>query len=198
MSESCFFALEAGYIEYQSLVKVKIHGEFIETTPGRIIFSQAIPKKVGFQNKTFGEKELQRLISDVLIFHGADVLVQMLDVLKELGFKYATAFGATIGVSDVVIPETKSNLISQADKEVTLIQQQYQSGIMTNEERYNRVVELWSKTNDKLTEELMEELGKDNNGFNPIYLMAHSGARGSKNQIRQLAAHARIDGEAVR
>ncbi len=80
----------------------------METTPGRIIFSRAIPSKVGFQNKTFGEKELQRLISDVLMFYGADVLVEMLDVLKQLGFKYATSFGATIGVSDVLIPKNKT------------------------------------------------------------------------------------------
>ncbi len=182
-----FFALENGYIEYQTLIRVAIDGQMLETTPGRIIFSRAIPKKIGFQNKTFGERALQQLISDVLIFYGADVLVEMLDVLKELGFKYATAFGATIGVSDVLIPKNKETLISQADTEVNQIQQQYRSGVMTNEERYNRVVELWSRTNDKLTEELMEELKQDNNGFNPIYLMAHSGARGSKNQIRQLA-----------
>lgn len=185
--QEVFFALENGFIEYQSLVKVRINGEMIETTPGRIVFSRALPSPVGFQNKTFGEKDLQRLISDVLSIYGADVLVTMLDAVKELGFTYATKFGATIGVSDVLVPKGKEKLIKQADKEVTQIQQQYQSGIMTNEERYNRVVELWSRTNDSLTEELMDELSKDNNGFNPIYLMANSGARGSKNQIRQLA-----------
>lgn len=182
-----FFALESAYIEHQSLIRVSIDGKVMETTPGRIIFSRAMPSKVGFQNKTFGEKELQQLISDVLVFYGADVLVEMLDVLKELGFKYATAFGATIGVSDVLIPKNKQKLIGEADVEVNKIQQQYRNGTMTNEERYNRVVELWSRTNDKLTEDLMEELKQDNVGFNPIYLMAHSGARGSKNQIRQLA-----------
>jgi DNA-directed RNA polymerase subunit beta' len=111
----------------------------------------------------------------------------MLDSLKDLGFKYATVFGATIGVSDVIIPKEKSSLIQNADVEVKQVNDQYQSGVMTNEERYNRVVEIWSRANEKLTDLLMEVLEKDNDGFNPIYMMANSGARGSKNQIRQLS-----------
>ncbi len=180
------FAVENDYIEYQALIKVRIDGKFIETTAGRITFSSALPDRIPFQNKTFGEKELRDLISFVYNEFETAVLVEMLDILKELGFKYATFFGSTIGVSDIIVPDNKTELIVKADKEVQTIQTQYQSGIITNEERYNRVVELWNRTNNQLTDELMNGLEKDREGFNPIFMMAHSGARGSRNQIRQL------------
>lgn len=182
-----YYALEFNYIHYQALIKFKLDGEWIETTAGRVIFSDALPSGVGFQNRTFGEKELRTLIENVYVEHGASKLVKMLDILKELGFKYATIFGSTIGVSDVIIPKEKGQLIEKADSEVKQVREQYQSGVMTNEERYNRVVEIWSRANDKLTDLLMKELEIDNDGFNPIYMMATSGARGSKNQIRQLS-----------
>lgn len=181
------YALETKHIDYQALIKLKMDGEWIETTPGRILFSDALPEQVPFQNYTFGENELRKLIGDVYQEYGASVLVKMLDTLKELGFKYATVFGSTIGVSDVIIPKEKEHLIETADKEVKQVQEQYRSGVMTNEERYNRVVEIWSRANDNLTDILMDVLKKDNDGFNPIYMMANSGARGSKNQIRQLS-----------
>lgn len=181
------YALDNNFIEYQTLIKVKINNEWMETTAGRIIFSEALPSGIAFQNKTFGEKELRTLISDVYVDFGTSVLVKMLDSLKEIGFKYATIFGSTIGVSDVIIPESKQDIIDKADKEVHQVQGQYKNGVMTNEERYNRVVEIWSRTNDILTDKLMEVLEKDADGFNPIYLMANSGARGSRNQIRQLS-----------
>ena len=181
------FALEHGFVDYQALITVRIDGALIETTAGRIIFSEALPKEVAFQNKTFGDPELRELISSVYAEHGASVVVKMLDALKELGFKYATLFGSTIGVSDIIIPESKTNLINDADSNVSQVQDQYKKGIITNEERYNRIVEIWSRANEELTNELMDELEKDKNGFNPIYMMASSGARGSRNQIKQLA-----------
>ncbi len=104
-----YYALETGYLEYQALIKIKIDGQIIETTPGRILFSQSIPKIIGFQNRTFDDTSLRKFVSDVLVLYGADVLVEMLDSLKELGFKYATFFGSTISVSDILIPKTKKH-----------------------------------------------------------------------------------------
>jgi DNA-directed RNA polymerase subunit beta' len=111
----------------------------------------------------------------------------MLDTVKELGFKYATKFGATIGMEDIVIPAEKKKLIANANAKVEEIQNQYLQGHITNEERYNRVIEVWSTTNELVTNEMMETLKKDKGGFNPVYMMANSGARGSRTQIRQLA-----------
>ena len=104
-----------------------------------------------------------------------------------MGFKYATLFGATIGIDDIIIPEIKSGMIEDANKEVAVIQNQYLTGVITQDERYNKVVEVWSKTNEDLTNEMMKELETDREGFNPVYMMADSGARGSRSQIRQLA-----------
>ena len=111
----------------------------------------------------------------------------MLDSIKELGFRYATKFGATIGMDDIIVPDAKPGMISAANEQVEQIHNQYLQGHITNEERYNRVIEVWSTTNDELTNELMKELEADKQGFNPVHMMANSGARGSRSQIRQLA-----------
>ena len=111
----------------------------------------------------------------------------MLDAIKDTGFKYATIFGATISMQDIVIPTEKKEMIETANNEVSTIQEQYLQGHITTEERYNRVVEVWSKTNEELTNTLMKTLKEDKGGFNPVYMMADSGARGSRTQIRQLA-----------
>ena len=103
----------------------------------------------------------------------------MLDSIKDLGYKYATLFGATIGLSDMIVPTTKKDLVGKANIEQQKILDQYRQGHITQEERYNRVIEVWTQTNDLLTDELMGELRKNQNGFNPLFLMADSGARGS-------------------
>jgi DNA-directed RNA polymerase subunit beta' len=118
---------------------------------------------------------------------GPFVTVQMLDAIKSVGFKYSTLFGATIGITDIVIPEEKAGLIDAANNDITKIQKQYLNGVITGEERYNKVVDIWSKTNENLTNVMMETLEVNQGGFNPVHMMATSGARGSKNQIRQLA-----------
>ena len=184
--EEVLLALDARSVEYQALIKLKREGKYLETTPGRIILNEELPKELGFLNESMGEKELRALISRIYTEHGADVTVKMLDVIKDLGFKYATRFGATIGMEDVIIPSAKRELIGKANTQVEEIQNQYLQGHITNEERYNRVVEVWSTTNELITNELMNELKKDRGGFNPVYMMAHSGARGSRTQIRQL------------
>jgi len=184
--DEVLLALDARSVDYQALIKLKREGKYLETTPGRIILNEELPKQLGFLNESMGEKELRTLISRIYSEHGADVTVKMLDVIKELGFKYATRFGATIGMEDVIIPAAKRELIGKANTQVEEIQNQYLQGHITNEERYNRVVEVWSTTNELITNELMNELKKDRGGFNPVYMMAHSGARGSRTQIRQL------------
>jgi DNA-directed RNA polymerase subunit beta' len=180
-------ALDARGVDYQAAVKVKMDGAWMDTTPGRIVLNDNIPQDLGFLNYAMGEKELLNLIAACYKDKGPAITVKMLDAVKELGFRYATRFGATIGMDDIVIPEAKKELIKDANQKVDEIQRQYLQGHITNEERYNRVIEVWSSTNELITNELMDELRVDQDGFNPVYMMAHSGARGSRSQIRQLA-----------
>ncbi|MDR1029994.1 MAG: DNA-directed RNA polymerase subunit beta' [Treponema sp.] len=159
----------------------------IETTPGRLIFNEELPKEIPFINYELKDKELRGLIEQVFADNGSWTTVKMLDAIKNTGYKYATVFGATIGVDDIVIPKEKAEMIDQASREVDSIQKQHRQGHITQEERYNRVIEVWNKTNDELTNIMMKTLEADRDGFNSIYMMANSGARGSRNQIRQLA-----------
>lgn len=184
--DEVILAREFGSITYSTKIRMKINGEVIYTSPGRLLFNEVLPKEIGFVNKTFGDKELRVLVAETYSKYGPAVTVKMLDSIKNIGFKYATLFGATIGVNDIIIPKAKKEMIEVANTEVKEIQNQYIQGHITQEERYNRVVEVWSKTNEDLTNELMDFLKKADNGFNPVYMMADSGARGSRTQIRQL------------
>jgi len=185
--DECILSVDARGVDYQAKVKVKVDGEWLDTTPGRVILNDNIPRDLGFLNYAMGEKELLNLIARCYKEKGPAVTVRMLDAVKDLGFKYATRFGATIGMDDIVIPEAKKALIKEANSKVDEIQRQYLQGHITNEERYNRVIEVWSSTNELITNELMDELRRDKDGFNPVFMMAYSGARGSRSQIRQLA-----------
>ena len=156
------------------------------TTPGRIIFNAAIPEGIPYQNYCLGDKQLRKVIGETIHTRKPSVAVELLDSVKDLGFKYATLFGATIGLSDMVVPEEKAELIEDANEKQSVVFRQYHDGQITQEERYNRVIEVWTETNEALTDKLMDELKKSQHGFNPLYLMVESGARGSKNQIRQL------------
>jgi len=186
-TDEVIYALEAGSLDYQALCKVNIDGTYVETTPGRIILNNDMPDELGFLNYDMGDKELKRLVASCFAVHGPAVTVKMLDSIKDLGFKYATLFGATISMEDIVVPEEKKDMIEEANNLVLNIQEQYLQGHITQEERYNRVVEVWSKTNEDLTNVLMKTLKSDREGFNPVYMMADSGARGSRTQIRQLS-----------
>jgi DNA-directed RNA polymerase subunit beta' len=159
----------------------------IETTAGRLVFNEELPADIPFINYELKDKELRGLIENIFNEKGSWTTVKMLDAIKATGYKYATVFGATIGVDDIVVPKEKTELIDKANKEVDSIQRQWRQGHITQEERYNRVVEVWSKTNDDLTNIMMKTLEADRDGFNSVYMMANSGARGSRNQIRQLA-----------
>ncbi|MFA6773237.1 MAG: DNA-directed RNA polymerase subunit beta', partial [Sphaerochaeta sp.] len=180
-------ALDSGLLSYNAKIRYKLeNGTKIETTPGRILFNAVLPKSVPFQNATLGDKELKALIGDTLKANDNSIAVEMLDSIKDVGYKYATLFGATIGLSDMIVPVAKQELVSKANNEQQRILEQYRQGHITQEERYNRVIEVWTQTNDQLTDALMSELRVSQNGFNPLFLMADSGARGSKTQIRQL------------
>ena len=185
--DEVLMALDVRAVDYQAKIVVPYEGEVMETTPGRVILNQELPDEMDYVNEALGDKELRSLIGRVYQDKGPVVTVKMLDVIKDMGFRYATQFGATIGMDDILIPEDKGDRITSANQEVESIQNQYLQGHITNEERYNRVVEVWSKTNEDLTNEMMGNLKNDKGGFNPVYMMANSGARGSRSQIRQLA-----------
>ena len=160
----------------------------IEVAIDAVIFNASLPEGVPFQNYVLGDKQLKKVIGETIREKKASIAIKLLDSIKDVGYKYATLFGATIGLSDMIIPDTKGALVEKANEEQSQILSQYRSGQITQEERYNRIIGLWSSTNDRLTDDLMSQLEKSQNGFNPLYLMAVSGARGSRTQIRQLGA----------
>jgi DNA-directed RNA polymerase subunit beta' len=202
-AEELLMACESGACDYQAEVRVPATKNIvwnkvgqaidlpptrlIHSTAGRILLNEALPVEVPFVNYSLTDKDIRALIEHVYKFDGPFITVRMLDAIKDMGFKYATFFGATIGMDDIVIPAEKSSMIEAANSQVESIQKQYLAGHITQDERYNRVVEVWSKTNEELTAVMMKTLEKDKDGFNNIYMMAYSGARGSRNQIRQLA-----------
>ncbi len=190
-------SVDARGVDYQAKVKVRREGAWVETTPGRLILNEALPAEIGFLNRPLGEKELHALISDIYQRLGPAVTVKMLDAVKDLGFKYATRFGATIGMDDIVIPEAKKALIKQANAKVDEIQKQYLQGHITNEERYNRVIEVWSTTNELITNELMETLKNDHEGLQPRLHDGPLGRAGQPQPDPPARGHARPDGQAV-
>ncbi|OJF76402.1 MAG: DNA-directed RNA polymerase subunit beta' [Treponema sp. CETP13] len=186
-------AADSHYLDWQALIKVPVekapfNGTLIETTAGRIRFNEAMPDEIEYRNYLMGDKELKAMIEEVLKSKGAWMTVQMLDAIKDVGYKNATFFGATISMKDIIVPDAKKAMVDKANKEVDGILRQYRQGVITGDERYNRVIEVWSKTNEEITNVMMDVLAKDKDGFNTIYMMATSGARGSRKQISQLAA----------
>lgn len=161
---------------------------WIETTPGRIIFNSSIPRDVPFQNFCLGDKQLKRLVKETLKTRKPSVEVELLDSLKDLGYKYATLFGATIGLQDMIVPKNKKEIVQKAEEEEAKIKEQLSQGIITEDEKKSRVTSLWDSTKNVLSDELMKDMKEDQNGFNPLYMMADSGARGSSKQISQLGA----------
>ncbi|MBO5137927.1 MAG: DNA-directed RNA polymerase subunit beta' [Spirochaetaceae bacterium] len=190
--EEVFLAAESGVISWQEKIRAPVrkapfNGQVIETTAGRLKFNEEMPEEVDFVNGLLGDKELKALIERVYKEKGSWLTVQMLDAIKSVGYKYATFFGATISMDDIIVPEQKVPMIDDANKKVEDIQRQYLAGHITQEEQRNRIIDTWSKVNEDLTNIMMDNLERDKNGFNTIYMMAESGARGSKKQISQLA-----------
>ncbi len=175
----------------QCKVVVSENGELkeklIETTAGRVLFNQVVPKEFGFINELLTKKSLRDIIGNIIKLSGTATTSTFLDNIKNLGFKMAFEGGLSFTMGDVVIPEIKEELISQANAEVDEVMNNYNMGFITNNERYNQIIDIWTHTNSKLTQTLMNNITKDRQGFNPIYMMLDSGARGSKEQIRQLS-----------
>ena len=168
---------------------VMMKRQFINTTVGRVIFNDHLPKEMPFINGLIKKKGVQQLCYYCYLRFGLKRTVQMLDELKELGFLYATKSGISIGIDDMLIPGDKFSLVDNTEKEVVKVQQQYLDGAITNGERYNKVIAIWSDITEKVAEQMFKALeNQDKEGvINPIYVMADSGARGSKQQIRQLS-----------
>ena len=159
----------------------------IRTTVGRVIFNEVVPEEYGYVNMVLGKKSLRDIIGDLFTACGNAVTANFLDDIKNMGYRQAFRGGLSFNLGDVIIPNEKEELIDKANDEVEEVLGQYSMGLITNNERYNHVIDIWTNTNNKLTETLMKQLKADNQGFNPIYMMYDSGARGSKEQIRQLS-----------
>jgi len=194
-AEEVIIALNEKAIELHANIKVKatvreneqLVEKIIETTAGRVLFNQDVPKAVGFIDKVLTKKELKNVISDVIKITGMAEAAAFLDRIKERGFINAFRGGLSFSLNDVLIPVEKEALVKKANEKVEEIKNNYNMGFITNNERYNQVIDVWGKTNVELTDILMQQLEDDRQGFNPVYMMYHSGARGSKEQIRQLS-----------
>ncbi len=164
----------------------EISTQLIETVAGRVLFNEVVPKEVGFINELLTKKKLQQIISKVFKIAGMSSAAKFLDDIKKLGFMNAYKGGLSFGLDDIMIPKSKEELIQEAKQEVDSITQNYMMGLITDNERYNQVIDVWTRINTGLTNTLMEKMETDRQGFNSIYMMMHSGARGSREQIRQL------------
>jgi len=193
-------AIDAGAIDLHSRIKVRIGSDLKDTTAGRIILSEIVPQEIDFNmvNKLMNKKELTNLIDYCYRLCGDKITILLCDRLKDLGFKYATISGLSFAVGNMIIPENKKRIVSQADKDVLKIQKQYMDGLITDGERYNKVVDIWAQATEKIASEMLKGISTEEvpaadgkkrkiESFNPIYMMADSGARGSAVQLRQLA-----------
>ncbi|MEP6556115.1 MAG: DNA-directed RNA polymerase subunit beta', partial [Ferruginibacter sp.] len=161
--------------------------KLIETTVGRVIFNQHVPKSVGFINALLTKKSLREIIGDIIKWTNVPTTAKFLDDIKTLGYRMAFRGGLSFNINDLIIPAIKQELIDNATVEVDEVWDNYNMGLITNNERYNQTVDIWSRVDTRITETLIRELAADKQGFNSVYMMLDSGARGSKQQIKQLA-----------
>ncbi|MDA8334462.1 MAG: DNA-directed RNA polymerase subunit beta' [Peptococcaceae bacterium] len=182
--EEAMMAYQSGVVSLQAQVKVRMpDGEIKETTVGRLFFNEVIPAEIGYINQVADKKVLSRIVDECYRKLGFAPTSKLLDGLKKLGFTYATRAGVTIGISDIIIPEAKKGILKEADQSVEQLEQQFRKGLISDEERYRKIIDVWTEATEKVTTSLMNSLDK----FNPVYMMANSGARGNIQQIRQLA-----------
>jgi DNA-directed RNA polymerase subunit beta' len=188
-------AYNEGRIDLHAIIKVKvndrINGDFvnhiIETTVGRVVFNQYVPEEVGFINELLTKKSLRDIIGRVLKLAGMAKTADFLDSIKNLGFYSAFKGGLSFNLDDVIIPEEKTKFVTEGYDQVDEVLNNYSMGFITNNERYNQIIDIWTHVNARLTQSLMKQLSNDKHGFNSVYMMLDSGARGSKEQIRQLS-----------
>ncbi len=160
--------------------------KIIETTVGRVLFNEVVPEAAGYINEVLTKKSLRGIIGGILKVTDIPTTGNFLDEIKNMGYKFAFQGGLSFSLGDIIIPEEKSTMIAEANKEVDGIVMNYNMGMLTQKERYNQVIDIWGRTNNQLTELSMKRLREDQQGFNSVYMMLDSGARGSKEQIRQL------------
>ncbi len=189
-------AYNEGKLDLHAKIKVKTEDlndvgeselQLIETTCGRVIFNEHVPQEAGFINEVLTKKALRDIIGGVLKISGTSRTAQFLDDIKELGYTMAFKGGLSFNLDDIIIPKEKVELVDKAETQVKEVMMNYNMGLITNNERYNQIIDVWTHTNSRLTHTLMDQLKTDRQGFNSIYMMFDSGARGSKEQIRQLS-----------
>jgi len=191
-------AYDADELDLQARILVRVDGELTQTTTGRTIIGEVLPSEISFShaNRLLDKKSLSDLISKTFLAAGREKCVGLIESIKELGFKYATEAGLTISIDQMRIPSAKAELVDKTNEEVLKVYKQYRDGLITNGERYNKVIDIWAHITEKVSEEMFRELeeeddlavaGKSNKDFNSIFIMADSGARGSAQQLRQLA-----------
>jgi DNA-directed RNA polymerase subunit beta' len=195
-SEEVIIAHNEGKIDLHAWIRVKtpvrdengqLETKLIETTVGRVLFNQHVPAEVGFVNALLTKKNLREIIGDIINITNVPKTAKFLDDIKQLGFRTAFRGGLSFNINDLIIPDTKEELLENAKAEVEEVWESYNMGLITNNERYNQIVDIWSRVDTRITETLIKELSNDKQGFNSVYMMLDSGARGSKQQIKQLA-----------
>ena len=195
-NEEVIIAHNEGVIDLHAWIKVKanirnqdglLEHKLIETTVGRVIFNQFVPAEVGFVNALLTKKNLREIIGDIIEITNVPKTAKFLDDIKTLGFRTAFQGGLSFNINDLIIPDVKEELLDNAKGEVDEVWENYNMGLITNNERYNQIVDIWSRVDTRITETLIRELSADKQGFNSVFMMLDSGARGSKQQIKQLA-----------
>ncbi|HRE37465.1 MAG TPA: DNA-directed RNA polymerase subunit beta' [Chitinophagaceae bacterium] len=195
-SEEVIIAYNERVVDLHAWIKVKanirnadglLEHKLIETTVGRVIFNQHVPAEVGFVNALLTKKNLREIIGDIIKITNVPKTAKFLDDIKQLGFRTAFQGGLSFNINDLIIPDVKEELLENAKGEVDEVWDSYNMGLITNNERYNQIVDIWSRVDTRITETLIKELSSDKQGFNSVYMMLDSGARGSKQQIKQLA-----------
>src|SRR5215213_3291540 len=193
--EEVIIAYNEQMIDLHAHIKVKVdvrEGEelvhkLIETTVGRVLFNQHVPKQVGYINALLTKKNLREIIGDIITITNIPKTAKFLDDIKQLGFRTAFQGGLSFSINDLIIPDIKQELLDNAKGEVEEVWENYNMGLITNNERYNQIVDIWSRVDTRITETVIRELASDKQGFNSVFMMLDSGARGSKQQIKQLA-----------
>ena len=192
--EEVIIALNEKQIDLHAHIKVKLNvkengvlvNKLTETTVGRVLFNQVVPAEFGYINELLTKKSLREIIGNILKQCGVAKTAKFLDDMKDLGFKMAFRGGLSFNLGDVIVPAEKGKMITDADAQVVEVMNNYNMGFITNNERYNQIIDIWTHTNSRLTKRVMDQLITDKQGFNSIYMMLDSGARGSKEQIKQL------------
>jgi len=182
----CWFWVERRRLETDTEEEVR-RGKWIPTTVGRVIFNSVVPEELGFLNQTMGKKELGDAIAQAYETVGLRRTTEFLDALKDFGFRYATLGGISVGIVDLQIPSEKKAILRDAEEEVARYTRAYQNGVISNGERYNKVIDTWTHANNDVADAMVRRLERADEGFNPVFMMMNSGARGNRDQMRQLA-----------